>query len=129
MSRICFTFCTFGADHMPIDRSNYRNIPMDFPIEHIDSTLANSQSKLNLVEEDGKFYALGTSPSEVAEAHEICEDLAQQMVPYCVRKMAELHLSHEAMLEKLLEGIYQKNWVSPQQARWTVERTRELLGW
>jgi len=114
---------------MPIDRSDYRNIPLDFPIEQIDSALAGSQSKLNLVEEDGKFYALGTSPSEVAEAHEICEDLAQQMVPYCVRKMAELHLSHEEMLEKLLEGIFQKNWVSPQQARWTVERTRELLGW
>lgn len=114
---------------MSVDRSNYSNIPLDFPIEPVDSALAGAQFKLSLVEEDGKYYAPGTTPSEVAEAHEVCEDLAQQMVPYCVRKMTELHLPHEEVLTKLLQGIYQKNWVSPAQAHWIVERTRQLLGW
>ncbi|WP_087495807.1 hypothetical protein [Curvibacter sp. AEP1-3] len=112
-----------------MDRSNYPNIPPDFPIEPTESALAGVQFKLSVVEEAGKYYAPEATPSEVAKAHEACEDFAQQMVPYCVRKMAELNLPHEEVLAKLLRGIHQKNWVSPAQAHWIVARTRQLLGW
>lgn len=39
-----------------------------------------------MVEEDGFYYQEGTSPSEVLEAFEICEDLANQFVAYCLKK-------------------------------------------
>ncbi len=114
---------------MSVDRSNYPNIPPDFPIEPTESALAGVQFKLSVVEEAGMFYAPGATPSEVAKAYEACEDFAQQMVPYCERKMTELHLPHEEVLAKLLRGIEQKKWVSPAQARWVVARTQQLLGW
>jgi hypothetical protein len=114
---------------MPIDRANYPNIPADFPIEATLSALTGAQPKLSLVEEDGKYYAVGTSPSEVAELYDICEDLAQQSVAYCTRKISELSLTREEVIERLLQGLYQKQWVAPVHSQWIAVRTKHLLGW
>lgn len=67
------------SDH--VDRSIYSGVPADFPIAAIPSALSGAHPKMSLVEEDGKFYAPGTSPSQVASAFEVCEDLVVQMVP------------------------------------------------
>lgn len=75
---------------MPIDRSHYPGIPEDFPIEAATFSLAGTQPKLNLVEENGKFYQVGTSPTQVQEAFDMCNDLVVQMTPYCQRKKMEL---------------------------------------
>lgn len=65
---------------MIIERQKYPSIPEDFPVAAIPYALAGAHAKLNLVEEDGKFYSPGTSPSEVSDAFDVCEDLAQQFV-------------------------------------------------
>ena len=112
-----------------VDRANYPGIPADFPIDDMGSGLSGAQLKLSLVEENGQYFSPGTSPTEVAEAYDICEDLAQQCVHYCIRKMAEQSLPYEEVLEMLLQGLSKKNWVSPSQVRWIVQRTSQLLGW
>lgn len=114
---------------MTINRDNYPNIPSDFPIEVKHSALSGAQPKLSLVEENGKYYAPGTSPSEVAELYDICEDLAQQSVAYCNRKIFELSLTREQVIVRLLQGLYQKQWVAPIHSKWIAVRTRHLLGW
>lgn len=49
-------------------------------------SMAAAQPKIAMAEEDGVYYAEGTSPSEVWEAYEVCEDLAQQFVDYCLKR-------------------------------------------
>jgi hypothetical protein len=56
---------------MPIDRANYPGVPEDFPVTAVLSAIAGAQPKMNLVEEGGKFYAPGTSPSEVMAAFQM----------------------------------------------------------
>ena len=60
---------------MSIDRSHYPGVPDDFPIQATPSGLAGAQPKMDLVEEDGKYYVLGTSPAEVLEIFQMCDDL------------------------------------------------------
>ena len=114
---------------MPIDRSLYPGIPEDFPIVAEGYSLSGAQPKINVVKVDGRFYEVGTSPREIAEAYEVSEDLAQQMVAYCRRKQAEAPQPHEQLLQKVLQSLYKKDWVRPAHSRWIVDRTRQLLGW
>jgi hypothetical protein len=114
---------------MPIDRSNYPGIPADFPIEADDFSLAGAQPKRNLVEEDGKYFDAGSSPSEIAQAHELCEDLAQQFQGYCTRKLKEGVLTQDLILERAHQGLLLKQWCSPAQSLWTIRRAASLLGW
>lgn len=114
---------------MSIDRSIYSGIPADFPIAAIPSALSGAHPKMSLIEEDGKFYASGTSPSEVATAFEVCEDLVLQMVPYCERKLAAFHGDQEATLRAAFRGLLSKNWCTDLQSEWIVSKTAERLGW
>lgn len=56
---------TQGID-MTIDRASYPGVPDDFPVTAVPSAIGGAQPKMSLVEEDGKFYAPGTSPSEAS---------------------------------------------------------------
>lgn len=114
---------------MPIDRSKYPGIPDDFPIEEIPSSLAGAQPKLNLVEEDGQYYAPGSSPSEVDSAFEVCSDLVLQMIPYCTRKKSELAVTEEETLKRVLQGLINKGWCTTQQCRWIMKQVARQLNW
>ena len=114
---------------MPLDRSNYPGIPQDFPIEEVTSALAGVQPKLNLVEEDGRYYASGTNPSAVQETFEMCEDLVLQMLPYCQRKKEELGTSEEDTLQRVLQGLIHKHWCTVPQCQWIMQQVADRLGW
>lgn len=114
---------------MSVDRSIYSGIPADFPIAAIPSALSGAHPKMSLIEEDGKFYAPGTSPSEVATAFEVCEDLVVQMVPYCERKLAAFQGDQEATLRAVFRSLLSKNWCTDLQSEWIVQKTAERLGW
>lgn len=73
---------------MKRDSKKIHSVPKDFPVTAHLSAVAGAQPKMGLIEEDGKFYAPGTSPSEVIKAFSICDDLVSQMVPYCQQKLA-----------------------------------------
>lgn len=72
---------------LDVNRAAYPGVPLDFPVTAVHSALAGAQPKISIVEEAGKFYALGTSPTEVIKAFEVCADLVGQMIPYCQRKL------------------------------------------
>ncbi|CAN7592440.1 hypothetical protein LJR118_004465 [Acidovorax sp. LjRoot118] len=114
---------------MSIDRSTYSGIPADFPIVAIPSALSGAHPKMSLTEEDGKFYAPGTSPSEVATAFEVCEDLVVQMVPYCERKLTAFQGDQEATLRAVYRSLLSKKWCTDLQSEWIVRKTAERLGW
>lgn len=114
---------------MSIDRSIYSGIPADLPIAAIPSALSGAHPKMSLVEEDGKFYAPGTSPSEVATTFEVCEDLVVQMLPYCERKLAVFQGDQEAMLRAVFQSLLSKKWCTELQSEWIVQKTAERLGW
>lgn len=84
---------------------------------------------MSLIEENGKFYAPGTSPSEVATAFEVCEDLVVQMVPYCERKLAAFQGDQEATLRAVFQSLLSKKWCTDLQSEWIVRKTAERLGW
>lgn len=114
---------------MSIDRSIYSGIPADFPIAAIPSALSGAHPKMSLVEEDGKFYAPGTSPSEVAAAFEVCEDLVAQPIPYCERKLASFQGDQEATLRAVFRSLLGKKWCTDLQSEWIVRRVADQLNW
>lgn len=114
---------------MPLDPIKYPGIPVDFPIEPQPFSLAGTQQKLALVEEDGTYYAEGMAPSQVLEAYEVCEDLAEQFVNYCLKKEASNFGTHEQILHRVLGSLEAKDWCTKAQCGWIVKRTATLLGW
>lgn len=114
---------------MSIDRSVYSGVPADFPIAAIPSALSGANPKMSVVEEDGKFYTPGTSPSEVAAAFEVCADLVVQMVPYCERKLASFQGDQEATLRAVFRSLVNKKWCTDLQSEWIVRKTAERLCW
>ena len=114
---------------MSIDRSHYPGVPDDFPIQAKPSGLAGAQPKMDLVEEDGKYYALGTSPSEVLEVFQMCDDLADQMGAYCTRKLPTFHGEHEQVMTAAFQGLLQKHWCTAEQSAWIMVEAARRLGW
>lgn len=100
---------------MTANRRTYLGIPEDFPVTPIPSALAGAQPKLNLVDQDGQYYSPGTSPSEVAEAHAVCEDLAQQFVKYCLDKESAASGTRAEILERVRTRLLTKDWCTPAQ--------------
>lgn len=114
---------------MSINRANYPGVPEDFPITPAVSALAGAQPKLSLVEEGGKFYAPGASPSEVLAAFDVCADLVTQMVPYCQRKLAEFGGDQTATAKAVFRGLLSKRWCTAEQSKWIMLKTVQQLGW
>ena len=110
--------------------TTYPGVPMNFPVSPILSGLAGAQPKMSLVEEDGAYYQVGTSPSEVLEDFLVCEDLAHQLVTYCQRKESEGQLTRPEVLLRAFQKIQGAGWCkSDERVSWTIERARELLQW
>ena len=114
---------------MTIDRNNYPGIPADFPIEASPFSLPGVQIKFNAVKEGGKYFASGTAPSEIAQAYDLCEDLAQQLQAYCIRKQQTIEITSDELLEQSFQALLKKQWCTPSQSLWVVRRAAALLGW
>ena len=114
---------------MSIDRANYPGVPEDFPVTASPSAITGVQPKMSLVEEGGKFYAPGTSPSEVVAAFQMCDDLVSQMVPYCERKLATFEGNQEATVKAALKGLLAKRWCTDAQSVWILRRVVDELQW
>lgn len=95
---------------MERDPTSFPSVPKDFPVTAHISAVAGAQPKMGLIEEDGKFYAPGTSPSEVVAAFRMCDDLASQMIPYCQRKLASFDGDKETIVKAALKGLLAKRW-------------------
>ena len=82
-----------------------------------------------MVEEDGFYYQEGTSPPEVLEAFEICEDLANQFVTYCLKKESTRFGTHQEILQRVHDSLLQKDWCSNAQSAWVIELTTLRRNW
>ncbi|WP_260420183.1 hypothetical protein [Acidovorax soli] len=114
---------------MSLDWSDYPGVPDDFPITPTVSALAGAAPKLSLVEEGGRYYSIGTSPSEVRAALSVCEDLVEQLTSYCQRKLSKFHGDRDATLEAVHQSLLGKGWCSEPQSAWIVRNIRLRLGW
>ncbi|TXD63271.1 hypothetical protein FUT88_03090 [Ralstonia sp. TCR112] len=109
-------------------------IPTDFPRESPFGSAPGAQPKLLVRLVDGR-YVTGLTEEERLERYEVCEDLAQQFVSYCSRKIAENRsLTHEMCLARARKGfalkVQQGEWdFSPAEQDWVMNRARRILGW
>jgi hypothetical protein len=84
---------------------------------------------MDLVEEDGKYYALGTSPAEVLEIFQMCDDLVDQMGAYCTRKLPVFQDNHAQVMAAAFQGLLHKHWCTTEQSVWIMLETVRRLGW
>jgi hypothetical protein len=114
---------------MAIERDNYPGIPGDFPIEPAFAAIGGAQPKINLMQENGTFYAPGTSPSEVARAFDLCDDLVPQIAAYCERKLEAFGGDRAATLRAVYQGLLNKRWCTAEQSKWVMRQTVQKMGW
>ncbi|WP_433866469.1 hypothetical protein [Ralstonia wenshanensis] len=111
-----------------------RSIPADFPRDVPPASVPGAQPKVGVRLVNGK-YITGLTEEEWLERYEGCEDLAQQFVTYCTRKVSENPaLTQELCLARARKGfalkVQQGEWdFSEAEQAWVMKRARELLGW
>lgn len=109
-------------------------IPDDFPSGAPLASLAGAQPKLAVRLVNGKYLA-GLTEEERLERYEICEDLAQQFVVYCARKVSEnSSLTHDLALERARKAFARKvsqgEWdFSDAEQDWVMTRAQQILKW
>jgi hypothetical protein len=110
---------------------DFEKVPDDFPRPSVGGAVSGHQSKLLLVEYDGKYYEPGCTPPELFSRWDICEDLAVQFVAKCRRNQTGKysHLSETEILDQYCERLLKTNWGSDAELRWVIRRTAQLLGW
>lgn len=114
---------------MSTNREHYPGVPDDFPVNTSLSAVSGVQPKMSLIEEDGRFYALGASPSEVLAAFQMCEDLVPQMASYCLRKLPAFAGDQEATVRAAFQGLLSKRWCTPAQSEWVMQKVMNELDW
>lgn len=115
----------------PDDASAYALVPADFPRpEHLFS-LAGFQPKLSMVQYEGKFYSPGSTPPEIHQRWDRCEDFAQQFKVKCLESKTgkRAHMSEEEILMQYLVRLIATKWTSEPEANWIIKRTAVLCNW
>jgi len=107
-----------------------RVIPGDFPREQT-ASLPGAMPKVSLRSIDGKYYA-GLTDEELWVRYDACEDLAQQLVGYIVRKTSEHGWELDDALTRVENSVADKvkagTWdVSPNEILWMMQRIRKSL--
>lgn len=104
------------------------SIPADFPRPPLLAALAGAQPKLpaRLVDD---AYVVGLTPEELRERFELCQDLVEQLVPYCRRKRTERPVwSQTQLLSKVATAVRGKGWdISEPELQWVIGRVGTAL--
>ncbi|MDR8397127.1 MULTISPECIES: DUF2442 domain-containing protein [Paraburkholderia] len=104
-------------------------VPNDFPWETTPASLAGAQPKLAVRSIGGRFV-VGLTAAERFERWDMCEDLAQQLVPKTLKDAAKYpENSREVTLRRMKRAIEGKQWTSVVETDWLLERLRTLLNW
>lgn len=113
-----------------MDKQEY-NIPKDFPLPTIHSSIAGHRPKLALTQCGGKFYLPGGTPPELFRRWKICEDLARQFADKSIECKAgkRIHMSEQEILDQYCVRAMKTGWGSDDEMRWVIRRTAEILGW
>lgn len=105
-------------------------VPEDFPKNDWLGAVSGAQPKV-LVRQNGDRYEVSSEEARWAR-YDICEDLAQQLVPYTTRKMSENSWALEDALPRIEAGVAKKvhscQWdFSAAEVVWIMKRVREVM--
>jgi hypothetical protein len=104
-------------------------VPSDFPWDTTPALLSGTQPKLSGRWIDGRFV-VGLTAEERYIRWDMCEDLAQQLVPKTLKDAAKFpQNSRDATLKRMRRAIEGKQWTERVETDWLMERLRVLLGW
>ncbi|WP_373991423.1 hypothetical protein [Duganella sp. BuS-21] len=120
---------------MSLAPSTYkRTIHPDFPHETILGTVAGVQPKVLVRrDDDGNYVTGGPTLADVLERFEVCDDLAEQLGIYALRKKREnpewttefnIERTRKAIADKVDSGKWT---VSADEQKWILDRVRESL--
>ena len=104
-------------------------VPSDFPWDPTPALLSGTQPKLAGRWIDGRFV-VGLTAEERYIRWDMCEDLAQQLVPKTLKDAAKYpQNSREVTLRRMKKAIQSKGWMERVETDWLMSRLRILLGW
>jgi hypothetical protein len=105
------------------------HVPSDFPWDPTPALLSGSQPKLAGRWIDGRLV-VGLTAEERYIRWDMCEDLAQQLVPKTLKDAAMFpEHSREVTLQRMRRAIEGKAWTERLETDWLMARLRILLGW
>jgi len=106
---------------------NLNDVPEDFPRITIPAVVTGVQPKIGVREIDGRYIA-GQTEEERYERWDICEDLAQQLLPVARKDEAEHpENAREKTLRRVRISVSQKGWCSEDELDWLIRRLGALL--
>jgi hypothetical protein len=119
-----------GSPHQP-EEPDFNAVPDDFPCPIHHGALPGAQSKFLVTEYRGRFYVPGSTPPEVYERWEICEDLAEQLAQKSLESKAakRAHMTKAEILEQYLSRLIAQKWTSEAEARWIIRRVAQIVNW
>lgn len=105
-----------------------RPVPPDFPRLLPTGGVPGVQPKLVVRLQDGK-YVNEFSEDELARRFEFCDDLLQQLLPYCTQKRVEHpEWTLDVLLTKVHRTLRTKGWgITDDEALWLVECLRRQM--
>jgi Protein of unknown function (DUF2442) len=116
-------------EHLLLEEKLSAQVPVDFPWDPTPALLSGTQSKLAGRLIGGKFV-VGLTAEERWVSWDICEDLAQQLVPKVLKDAAKhSHHSHDITLGRMRRAIEVRGWTEGTETDWLIERLRVLLSW
>ncbi|SFB90087.1 hypothetical protein SAMN05216344_10552 [Polaromonas sp. OV174] len=106
------------------------NIPADFPREPYPGAIPGAQPKFIARKMDGRFV-VGLTDEELQERYDVCAELIQQLIPYCVNKQRDNPAWTTAdILLRVADGVTSQGWgQTPPEIDWIVGRIADELGW
>lgn len=119
--------CLIGGAYDP----KFAQVPADFPLPVPAGTVAGVMPKSLLVDYGGKLYAPGSTPPEIFERWDICEDLAQQLRSKSIEAKTgkRAYMPEEDILAEFLEQLLETDWGSDAEMKWVIRRAAQLLDW
>ncbi|MFM0657356.1 DUF2442 domain-containing protein [Paraburkholderia sediminicola] len=104
-------------------------VPANFPWDPTPALLSGSQPKLAGRWLDDRFV-VGLTAEERFIRWDLCEDLAQQLVPKTLKDAAKYpQNSREVTLRRMKRAIQSKGWTERVETDWLMSRLRILLNW
>lgn len=104
-------------------------VPANFPWDPTPALLSGTQPKLAGRWIDGRLI-VGLTAEERYIRWDMCEDLAQQLVPKTLKDAAKFASnSRDVTLRRMRRAIEGKRWTERLETDWLMTRLRVLLGW
>ncbi|WP_322092619.1 DUF2442 domain-containing protein [Paraburkholderia bannensis] len=117
------------AEQLLLEEEISAQIPDDFPCHTTPTSLAGAQPKL-AARRIGSRVVVGMTARERYERWDVCEDLAQQLVPKALKDAARFpDNSPDATLRRVQQAIDDEEWTTAMETEWLIRRLRILLGW